>query len=62
MRLTPADHTAWATYLAANARAAEQYVAMPISYNQAGPASDCLTCGARTKARDGACRACRRAS
>ena len=61
LRLTPADRAVWATYLAANARAAEQYEALPIATRRWVMTRAC-GCGVQTYDRDGVCRMCRRAS
>ena len=59
MRLTPADLEAWAAYLAANARAAEQYDALPIATRRWVMTHACQWCSEQTYAPDCVCRGCR---
>jgi hypothetical protein len=64
LRLTDADRAAWATYEAANARAAEQYKTLPIAHNFASVSHACDRCAEPTKALGrfcGPCRSARRA-
>ena len=59
LRLTPDDREAWATYLAANARAAEQYEALPTALRRWVMTRACRWCGVQTYAHDCVCRVCR---
>lgn len=59
--LTPDDLAAWARYERANARAADQYEAVPLVGRTNGRIAKCERCRCDV-ARSGLCRGCRRAS
>jgi hypothetical protein len=59
MRLTAADRAAWAAYERANARAVDQYEAVPLVARTNGRVSKCPKCRCDVAAH-GLCRWCRR--
>jgi hypothetical protein len=57
--LTDLDLAAWRSFERANALAAEQYEALPISVGRWAPTVACEGCGGRTYDLRGVCWACR---